>query len=77
MDWMLIKLFIILFHLPFPVENRPIFYMPLGKMSYAKKEETFKNYVPYLHKILKKYSNKKGIIHTNSFELSNWMRKNS
>jgi Rad3-related DNA helicase len=60
---------------PFPVENRPIYYMPLGKMSYAKKEDTFKNYVSYLHKILKKYDGKKGIIHTNSFELSNWIQR--
>jgi ATP-dependent DNA helicase DinG len=60
---------------PFPVENRPIYYMPLGKMSYTKKEETFKNYVSYIHKILKKYEMKKGIIHTNSFELAKWIEK--
>jgi len=60
---------------PFPVENRPIYYMPLGKMSYLKKEETFKNYVSYIHKILKKYDMKKGIIHTNSFELAKWIEK--
>lgn len=42
-------------------------------MSYTQKEETFKNYVPYIKKILKKYSNVKGIIHTNSFELSKWI----
>jgi len=60
---------------PFPVENRPIYYMPLGKMSYTKKDETFKTYVPYLHKIFKKYEMKKGIIHTNSFELSQWIQK--
>ena len=60
---------------PFPKENRKIFYMPLGKMSYTKKEETFKNYVPYIHKIIKKYDSKKGIIHTNSFELSDWIRR--
>jgi ATP-dependent DNA helicase DinG len=60
---------------PFPIENRPIYYMPLGKMSYAKKEETFKNYVSYLHKILRKYEGQKGIIHTNSFELSKWIEK--
>lgn len=58
---------------PFEVENRKIYYMPLGKMSFDKKEETFKNYVPYLQKILKKYSSVKGIIHTNSFELSKWI----
>jgi Rad3-related DNA helicase len=60
---------------PFPVKNRPIFYMPLGKMSYAKKEDTFKNYVPYIQKILNKYPDKKGIIHTNSFELASWVSR--
>ncbi len=58
---------------PFPVENRPVFYMPLGKMSYKQKEETFKTYGPYIQKILNKYPDKKGIIHTNSFELASWV----
>lgn len=60
---------------PFPLENRPIIYMPLGKMSYKTKEETFQRYIPYINKILQKYKDKKGIIHTNSFELSNWIQK--
>jgi ATP-dependent DNA helicase DinG len=59
---------------PFLPKNRPIIYMPLGKMSYAQKEETFKTYVVYIKKILEKYKNKKGIIHTNSFELANWIK---
>lgn len=59
---------------PFNPKNRPIFYMPLGKMSYTNKSETFKKYIPYIKKILEKYSGKKGIIHTNSFELANWIR---
>lgn len=59
---------------PFLPKNRPIIYMPLGKMSYSQKEETFKTYVIYIKKILEKYKNKKGIIHTNSFELSNWIQ---
>ena len=60
---------------PFPIENRKVYYMPLGKMSFTKKEETFKNYVPYFHKILKKYEMQKGIIHTNSFELADWIKR--
>jgi ATP-dependent DNA helicase DinG len=60
---------------PFPLDNRKVFYMPLGKMSYQKKEETFKNYIPYFHKILKKYEGLKGIVHTNSFELSSWVKR--
>lgn len=58
---------------PFNVKNRLIYYMPLGKMSYKSKEETFKRYIPYIKKLLDKYKNKKGIIHTNSFELSKWI----
>lgn len=58
---------------PFPLKNRPIYYMPVGKMTFKNKEETFKSYIPYIKKILKKYSSK-GIIHTNSFELANWIK---
>jgi Rad3-related DNA helicase len=32
---------------PFNPKNRPIFYMPVGKMSYKSKEETFKFFVLY------------------------------
>lgn len=60
---------------PFPLKNRPIYYMPLGKMSFKSKEETFKKYIPYIKKLLDKYKGKKGIIHTNSFELANWIEK--
>jgi Rad3-related DNA helicase len=58
---------------PFPVKNRPIYYMPIGKMSFKNKEETFQKYIPYIKKLLEKYKNKKGIIHTNSFELAKWI----
>ena len=60
---------------PFPVKNRPIYYMPLGKMSYKVKSETFKRYVPFINKILKKYDGKKGLIHTNSFEFASWIMR--
>jgi len=59
----------------FPLNNRPIYYMPLGKMSFKNKEETFKRYIPYIQKILDKYKRKKGIIHTNSFELARWIEE--
>jgi ATP-dependent DNA helicase DinG len=59
---------------PFPIKHRPIYYLPVGKMSYAKKEETFKRYVPLISRIVKKYTGKKGIIHTNSFELAEWIK---
>lgn len=58
---------------PFPIKNRKIYYMPVGKMTYDKKSDTFKKYVPFIEKVLLKYKNDKGIIHTNSFELSSWI----
>jgi len=60
---------------PFPLKNRPIYYLPVGKMSYTKKTETFKDFIPMISKILNKYHDKKGLIHTNSFELANWIER--
>ena len=60
---------------PFDVNNRKVYYLPVGKMSYKQKEETFKKYIPYIKKVLKKYWNQKGIIHTNSFELANKIKE--
>lgn len=60
---------------PFEVKNRPIYYMPLGRMTYTKKEETFEKYIPYVHKLLNKYKNKKGIIHTHTYELADWTKE--
>lgn len=58
---------------PFLIKNRPIYYIPMGKMNYAQKEQTFKKYVPILNKLLTKYKNDKGIIHTVTFELQKWV----
>lgn len=60
---------------PFPVKNRPIYYLPVGKMTFNEKNNTFQKYRSVLDKILKKYHDKKGIIHTNSFELSTWINE--
>ena len=58
---------------PFPLENRPVYYIPVGKMTKDNKEEAFNDMIPYIKKILKKYKDSKGIIHTNTYELSNWI----
>ena len=60
---------------PFHLDNRKIFYMPVGKMSFKEKEETFKKYIPILNKLLDKYHDKKGLIHTNSFAISQWIER--
>lgn len=60
---------------PFPIKNRPIFYIPIGRLSYKSKEETFAEMKPFINKLLTKYKNKKGIIHTHSFEFSEKIRE--
>jgi len=60
----------------FPIENRQIYFIDCGKMSYEKKKETFKRQIPIIEKILKKYKNEKGIIHTTNYEISNWIKEN-
>lgn len=60
---------------PFKVTNRPIYYMPIGKMSYTKKEDSFKKMVPYIEKILKKYRKVKGVIHSHTYEIQGWVQE--
>lgn len=60
---------------PFPVKNRPFYYMPRGKMSYKEKVDTFKRFVPEIKGLMDKYKGHKGIIHTNSFEFANWVKE--
>ena len=59
---------------PFPVKNRPIYFMDIGKMSYNQKEKTFEKSSKILQKILNKYKNEKGIVHTTNYELSSWIQ---
>ena len=58
---------------PFKIKNRTIYYLKIGKMNYYRKEETFKKQLIWIKKILKKYKNKKGMIHTTNYEITNWL----
>lgn len=58
----------------FDIENRRIYYIPCGKMNYQNKKMTFDNQINMIKKILKKYKNDKGIIHTTNYEISEWIK---
>lgn len=60
---------------PFPVKNRKIFYVKLGKMTYKDKAETYQRQVEFIKKSLGKYSANKGIIHTFNYEISGWLER--
>jgi len=60
---------------PFDIKKRPIFYIKgIGKMTFKEKEITFNKQIKIIEKILKKYKNKKGIIHTTNYEIANWIK---
>jgi Rad3-related DNA helicase len=61
---------------PFALKNRPIYYLKIGKMNWTSKEETFKKQIPWIKKILAKYKNNKGIIHTTNYEIAEWVKEN-
>ncbi len=59
---------------PFPKNNRPVYYLPLGRMTYKNKHILWDTYKETILKILKKYKGKKGIIHCGNYELWDWMK---
>jgi len=59
----------------FPVKNRPLYYIQSGKMTYDQREDTFKEQVKIIEKILKKYKDNRGIIHTTNYEIAKWLER--
>lgn len=58
---------------PFPVENKPVHYIPVGSMSKAKIDQTLPMMVEAVRMLLDKHSNEKGIIHTSNFKIANYL----
>jgi ATP-dependent DNA helicase DinG len=54
----------------FPVENRRITFSPSGSMAYKNKPETMPKMIDDVSRICEKHSEERGIIHTNSFDIS-------
>ena len=61
---------------PFESKNKPIFYYPAGSMSFKNIESTLPTTVKMIDEILKEHSNEKGIIHTHSIKIANFIKEN-
>lgn len=61
---------------PFPIENRPIFYLPVGKMSAGDIDKTLPKMVEVLREILNEHKNDKGVLHTINYKVVNYLRDN-
>jgi ATP-dependent DNA helicase DinG len=59
----------------FPVKNRPIYYRPLGSMNFRSKGATLPKIAEALDKLLRARPDRKGLIHTNSYEMNRILTK--
>ena len=59
---------------PFPKENRPIHYMPVGKMSRDDIDATLPRMAEAVRQLLEAHTSDKGIIHACSFKVTNYIR---
>jgi Rad3-related DNA helicase len=60
---------------PFPVENRPLLYTPVGKMSRKSYDDTLPKLIKAIEEIIKNHPNEKGIIHTHTFKTANAIKR--
>lgn len=60
---------------PFPLENRPVIYSPIGKMSTKFIDDSLPKLVEAVKMILDAHPKDKGIIHTNSYKIANYIKK--
>lgn len=61
---------------PFPVENRPIMFFPIGKMNAASIDSTLPRLAEAVKSILEQHKGEKGIIHAHTFKIANYLKKN-
>lgn len=61
---------------PFPLENRPVIYSGVGKMSYKNIEQTLPKLAEAIKLIIESHPNDKGIIHAHSYKVANYIKKN-
>lgn len=60
---------------PFPVENRPVYYFPVGKMSSREIDSTLPKLVEAVKSIMGQHKGQKGIIHCHTFKIANYLKK--
>lgn len=60
---------------PFPTENRPIIYAPVGHMSKKHLDQTLPVLIEAVKSILTEHKNEKGIIHTHSYYIANKIKR--
>lgn len=60
---------------PFPIENRPILYSGIGKMTMNEIESTLPRLASAVKEILKEHKGQKGIIHCGTYRIANYLKQ--
>jgi Rad3-related DNA helicase len=61
---------------PFPIENRPIMYAPVGSMAQASIDATLPKLAEMVKLLLEQHKGEKGIIHAHTFKIANYIKNN-
>ncbi len=61
---------------PFPVENRPIYFLPAVKLSYKSMDNELPNLVAAVEDIISRYPGQKVLIHTVSYKVTDYLMQN-
>jgi len=60
----------------FEPEKRPIYYKPVGKMSREHIDKSLLSLIEEIKKLMKKYPKDKGVIHTHTYKIQNFILNN-
>ncbi len=60
---------------PFPIENRPIIFSPVGSMSAKSIDFTLPKLAESIKAILDHHKNEKGIIHCKTYKIANYLKR--
>jgi Rad3-related DNA helicase len=61
---------------PFKLENRPVCFWPVASMTYKERKEELPKLVPAIIKILERYANERVLIHSVSYDLTQFLLLN-
>ena len=61
---------------PFPIDNRPILFVPIGKMVAREIDSTLPKLAEAVRRILEEHKGDKGVIHAHSYKIANYIKYN-
>lgn len=60
---------------PFSVKNRPVHYLPVGKMSLSHIDKTLPKMLEAILLLLEQHKNEKGVIHCTNYKIANYLQE--